>query len=141
MVPNHAYLLSTLEPRFYHPAMIDAVHISIKLVIVIVIIIIITILLGSCWCYCCCRRRRKRAKKRTQSWFRSPPPKKERKFRLPGWMRRKGKSNAAATGKVEELELPRYSSSSLGKVSVEEVLVPKKSHEKSWKKWKNSDLY
>lgn len=63
---------------------------------------------------------------------------------MPNWTRRKGKVNATASGKVDELELPRYSSSSLGKmtdVNMEEIVAPKKVHKKSWKVWKKADLY
>ena len=43
----------------------------------------------------------------------------------------------------EAVELPRYSSSSLGKMSdvqLVEVVVPKKVHKHGWKKWRNADL-
>jgi hypothetical protein len=138
MVAYHPSMV--LSPRYYHPAMVDTAHLSIKLIILIVIIIITTLLIGCFWCSCCCSRRRRRAKKQAQNWFKGPEPKKEpkkeRRFRLPSWMSRRGKSHAGRLQKVVELELPRYSS--IGKVDLDEVVVPKKVHKKGWK---NADLY
>ena len=134
MVANHPSI--GLSPRYYHPAMVDTAHFSIKLIILIVVIIIVTLLVGCFWCYCCCSRRRRRAKKRAQNWFVGPEPKKERRFRLPSWMSRKGKSRAGRLQKVDEIELPRYSS--IWKVGSDGVVVPKKVYKKGWK---NADLY
>ena len=132
--------LTILLPRYYHPAMIDAAHLSINAIILIVVIIIIALLISCCWCYCCCRRRRKRAKKRAQNWFKSPQSKK-RKVQLPDWISRRGKPNANGPQRLDEVELPHYSSSSLGKSDFEEVVVPKKVHKKGWRIWRKGELH
>jgi hypothetical protein len=148
MDANPPTSLSDLKPRYYHPAMIDAAHLSIKAIIIIVVLLIIVLLLGSCWCWCCCRRRRKRAKKRAQKWCKKPQPNKQSKFKLPSWTsrtRKKGRSNDLRSGAfssnapaAEEMELPRYSSSSsnLGKMTnmdFQDIVVPKKVYKKSWR--------
>ena len=134
MVVHHPSI--ALSSRYYHPAMVDTAHLSIKFIILIVVIIIVTLLIGCFWCYCCCSRRRRRAKKQAQNWLEGPETKKKRRFRLPSWMSKRGKSRAGRLQKVDELELPRYSS--IKKVGSDEVVVPKKVHKKGWK---NANLY
>lgn len=51
-------------------------------------------------------------------------------------MTRKRKSNPTVAGKMDELELPMYSS--VGKSDFEEIVKPKRVYKKGWK---NAALY